>query len=147
MRQTSLADIQQQVVKNEQGVNIAELQAQAAIKQAEGEAEAIRLRANGEADSIRARGEAQASAYKAGAEAIGAQGYTAVQLMQLIAEGDVRIIPDIMVGGKDGAAGGMVEALLGIMLNQQIKQLSDQKKETEASENGTPSLPPPAPTT
>ncbi len=147
VRQTSLADIQQQVVKNEQGVNIAELQAQAAIKQAEGEAEAIRLRANGEADSIRARGEAQASAYKAGAEAIGAQGYTAVQLMQLIAEGDVRIIPDIMVGGKDGAAGGMVEALLGIMLNQQIKQLSDQKKETEASENGTPSLPPPAPAT
>jgi len=141
VRQTSLADIQQQVVKNEQGVNIAELQAQAAIKQAEGEAEAIRLRANGEADSIRARGEAQASAYKAGADAIGAQGYTAVQLMQLIAEGDVRIIPDIMVGGKEGSAGGMVEALLGIMLNEQIKQLGDKKEEVE-SVNGTPSLPP-----
>lgn len=150
VRQTSLADIQQQVVKNEQGVNIAELQAQAAIKQAEGEAEAIRLRANGEADSIRARGEAQASAYKAGAAAIGAQGYTSVQLMQLIAEGDVRIIPDIMVGGKEGNAGGMVEALLGIMLNQQI---NDRKSAAEKlnGENGapsvdsdsTPSLPPP----
>ena len=43
VRQTSLADIQQQVVGAEQGVNIAELQANAHIKQATGEAEGIAL--------------------------------------------------------------------------------------------------------
>ena len=52
VRQTSLADIQQQVVGAEQGVNIAELQANAHIKQATGESESVRLRAIGEAQAI-----------------------------------------------------------------------------------------------
>ena len=59
VRQTSLADIQQQVVGAEQGVKIAELQANAQVKQATGEAEATRLRAHGEAEAIRATGYGQ----------------------------------------------------------------------------------------
>jgi uncharacterized membrane protein YqiK len=120
VRETSLADIQQEVVRSEQGVNIADLQAQAFIRQANGEAEAIKLRAQGDADAIRARGEAQAEAYRAGAEAMGGQGFTAVQLMQIIGERGVRIIPDIMVGGAQNG-GGMVEALLGVVLAGQLK--------------------------
>lgn len=119
VRQTELADIQQQVVKSEQGVNIAELLAQAAIKQANGEAESIRLRAAGEADAIRSKGEAQAEAYYAGAKAMGEQGYTAVQLMQTVGERGVRIIPDIMVNGGNGG-GSMVDALLGVILANQM---------------------------
>jgi uncharacterized membrane protein YqiK len=120
VRQTELANIQEQVVKSEQGVNIAELLAQAAIKQASGEAESIRLRAAGEAESIRMRGEAQAMAHQLGAAAMGAQGYTALQLMQQVGENGIRIIPDVLVGG--GAGGGsMVEALLGVILSNQMK--------------------------
>ena len=51
VRQTSLADIQHQVVGAEQGVNIAELHANAHVKQATGEAEATRLRAHGRSGS------------------------------------------------------------------------------------------------
>jgi uncharacterized membrane protein YqiK len=40
VRATAMAEIQQEMVKSEQGVHIAELQAQAAIQQAKGEAEA-----------------------------------------------------------------------------------------------------------
>lgn len=120
VRQTELADIQQQIVKSEQGVNIADLQAQAAIKQASGEAESIRLRAAGEADAIRSKGEAQADAYQAGAQAIGAQGYTAVQLMQTVGERGVRIIPDILVNGGQGG-GSLADALLGVILANQMK--------------------------
>jgi uncharacterized membrane protein YqiK len=120
VRQTELADIQQQVVKSEQGVNIAELTAQASIKRAEGDAESIRLRAAGEADAIRDKGEAQASAYKAGAEAMGAQGFTAVQLMQIIGERNVHIIPDILVNGGGAGNASMVEALLGVILSNQM---------------------------
>ncbi|MCC6613101.1 MAG: flotillin family protein [Anaerolineae bacterium] len=122
VRATSLADIQQEVVHSEQGVNIAELQAQAAIKQASGDAESIKLRAQGEAEAIRARGEAQADAYRAGAEAMGEQGYTAVQLMQIVGDRGVRIIPDIMVGGQGQGGGSMVEALLGLLMTQQLGQ-------------------------
>ena len=118
VRQTSLADIQQQVVGAEQGVNIAELQANAHIKQATGEAEATRLRAHGEAEAIRATGTAKAEAYRAGVESLGAQGYTVMQLMQIVGERNVRIVPDVAVSGN-GHGGGMVDGLLGMILRDQ----------------------------
>ena len=121
VRQTSLADIQQQVVGAEQGVNIAELQANANVKQATGEAEATRLHALGEAEAIRATGQAKAEAYRVGVEAIGAQGYTVMQLMQIVGERNVRIVPDVAVTGASGST-GLVDGLLGVMLKDQARK-------------------------
>ena len=118
VRQTSLADIQQQVVGAEQGVSIAELHANANVKQATGEAESTRLRAIGEAEAIRATGQAKAEAYRAGVESLGTQGYTVMQLMQIVGERNVRIVPDVAVSGA-GANSGLVDGLLGIMLRNQ----------------------------
>jgi uncharacterized membrane protein YqiK len=118
VRQTSIADIQQQVVGAEQGVNIAELQANAHIKQATGDAEAVRLRALGEAEAIRATGQAKAEAYRVGVNALGAQGYTVMQLMQIVGERNVRIVPDVAVSGAS-ANPGIVDGLLGLMLRNQ----------------------------
>ncbi len=118
VRQTSLADIQQQVVGAEQGVNIAELKANAEIKQATGDAESTRLRALGEAQAIRATGDAKASAYRQGVEALGAESYTLMQLMQTVGERNVRIVPDVAVSGT-GSSTGLVDGLLGLMLRQQ----------------------------
>src|SRR6185503_409405 len=112
VRQTSLADIQHQVVGAEQGVQISELQANAHIKQATGEAEAVRLRAGGEAEAIRATGQAKAEAYRVGVESIGAQGYTLMQLMQIVGESKVRIVPDVNVSGAS-ANPGMIDGMLG----------------------------------
>jgi len=121
VRQTSLADIQHQVVGAEQGVSISELQANALIKQATGEAEALRLRALGEAEAIRATGQAKAQAYRAGVEALGSQGYTVMQLMQIVGERNVRIVPDVAVSGANSSP-GMVDGLLGLMLRNQAKR-------------------------
>jgi uncharacterized membrane protein YqiK len=118
VRQTSLADIQQQVVGAEQGVNIAELQANAHVKQSAGDAESVRLRAHGEAEAIRATGQAKAEAYRAGVDSLGVQGYTVMQLMQIVGERNVRIVPDVAVTGANGS-GGLVDGLLGVMLKQQ----------------------------
>jgi uncharacterized membrane protein YqiK len=118
VRQTSLADIQHQVVGAEQGVSIAELHANANVKQATGEAEATRLRALGEAEAIRATGHAKAEAYRAGVEALGAQSYTVMQLMQTVGERNVRIVPDVAVSGAN-ANPGLVDGLLGVMLRNQ----------------------------
>jgi uncharacterized membrane protein YqiK len=118
VRQTSLANIQQQVVGAEQGVNIAELTASASVKHAAGEAESTRLRAMGEAEAIRATGQAKAAAYRAGVESLGAQGYTVMQLMQIVGERNVRIVPDVAVTGA-GGGNGMVDGLLGMMLRHQ----------------------------
>jgi uncharacterized membrane protein YqiK len=128
VRQTSLADIQQQVVGAEQGVSIAELHANAQIKQATGEAESVRLRAHGEAEAIRATGQAKAEAYRAGVESLGAQGYTVMQLMQIVGDRQVRIVPDVAVSGA-GANPGMVDGLLGLMLRTQVNGSGGQAKQ------------------
>ena len=69
---------------------IAELNANAAVKAATGESESIRLRALGQAEAIRATGFAQAEAYQAGVEALGAQSFAALQLMQIVGERGVQ---------------------------------------------------------
>ena len=127
VRQTSLADIQQQVVGAEQGVNIAELKANASVKQASGDAESTRLRAIGESEAIRATGKAKAEAYRAGVESLGAQGYTVMQLMQIVGERNVRIVPDVAVNGAGGNT-GLVDGLLGVMLRSQSNGHAEPKQ-------------------
>ncbi|MCP4357432.1 MAG: flotillin family protein [Chloroflexi bacterium] len=117
VRATSMADIQQEMVKSEKGVQIAELHAQSAVKQAKGEAGATKLRSIGEAEAIRSRGQAQAEAYRAGMEALGREGYTAVQLMQIVGEQQVRVVPDVSV--QNGQGNGLVDGLLGLMLHNE----------------------------
>ena len=128
VRQTSLADIQHQVVGAEQGVNIAELKANATVKQATGDAESTRLRALGEAEAIRATGKAKAEAYRVGVESLGVQGYTVMQLMQIVGERNVRIVPDVAVSSANGST-GLVDGLLGIMLRGQSNGHSQPKQD------------------
>jgi uncharacterized membrane protein YqiK len=116
VRETALADIQQEMVKSEQSVKIAELQASAQIQTATGEAESIKLRAIGEAEGIRATGTAKAETYQAGVAALGGQSYTAMQLMQIIGDRHVRLIPDVMVGGNSSGGNGLVDGLLSMIL-------------------------------
>jgi uncharacterized membrane protein YqiK len=120
VRETSLADIQREMVKAERGVQIAKLQADATIEQAKGDAEATRLQAEGEAAAILATGKAKATAYRVGAEALGEQHYVALQLMQVVGKSGVRIVPDVSVSGANH--GGLVDSLLGVMLHNQIKE-------------------------
>lgn len=129
VRETSLADIQEELVRSEQSVTIAELQAQAQVKQASGEAESVRLKAAGEADAIRATGTAKADTYSAGVEALGSQSYTAMQLMQIIGDRHVRLIPDVLVGNNGSGSSGLVDGLLSLILwNQTNAKPFDPKK-------------------
>ncbi|BAY38243.1 hypothetical protein NIES2111_25880 [Nostoc sp. NIES-2111] len=125
VRETALADIQQEMVKSEQSVQIAELKAQAQIKQANGEAEATKLKAMAEAEGIRATGNAKAETYRTGVDALGTQGYTAMQLMQIIGDRNVRLIPDILVGGSNGTTNGLVDGLLSMILWNQTNKTGE----------------------
>ncbi|MEP0833117.1 flotillin family protein [Microcoleus sp. AS-A8] len=127
VRETAIADIQQDLVKSEQGVKIAELKANARVKESTGEAEAIRVTGN-----------AKAEAYKAGVDALGGQGYTALQLMQIIGDRNVRVVPDVAVSGN-GSGGGLVDGLLGMMIRSQTSKSNGNGK--------SPSKPPVPPIT
>ena len=120
VRETAQANIQQDLVAAEQGVNIAELRANAQVKQAGGESESIRLRALGESEAIRATGNAKADAYRAGVLSLGSAGYTAVQLMQIVGDQKVRVVPDVSVTGAGGGA-SLTEGLLGVLLRREVE--------------------------
>ena len=117
VRQTSLADIQHEVVGAEQGVQIAELHARSAVRKSQGEAESITLRANGEADAIRATGTAKAEAYLAGVKSLGEQNYALLQLMQIIGERNVRVVPDVSVTSGN-AGNGLLDALMAMLVKR-----------------------------
>jgi len=91
-----------------------------------------------QAEAVRAIGEAKAAAYRAGAEAMGQQGFTAVQLMQIVGDQNVRIIPEIAVnGGGSGQGGGsLVEALLGMMLRSEIQKMNTPTNPDEPTSEG-----------
>ena len=141
VRETALAEIQSEMVKSEQGVTISQMRANAKVMESKGEAESMRLRAAGESESVRLRaqgsseaarlngigeaeatravGEAKASAYRAGVEALGAQWFTSIQLMQILGEQKVRVVPDILVSGNGGGT-QLTDALLGVVLRDQL---------------------------
>jgi uncharacterized membrane protein YqiK len=114
-----MADIQNQMVKSEQGVRISELEAAQVVKKAVGDAESVKLRAMGEAEAVRQVGQAQAEAYKVGVQSLGEGNYTMIQLMQAIGEKNIRITPDVLVSSNE--KGG---TLLDVLLGQMVKSKS-----------------------
>jgi len=124
-REMAIANLQKEVVRSEQMVRIAQQNALAAAETAKGDATATRLRAEGaaaavqmagegEAASIRAVGAAKAEAYRQGIAAVGAAGYTAMQMAAILGENKVKLVPDIAVTGDGG--GGLVNAMLARLI-------------------------------
>jgi regulator of protease activity HflC (stomatin/prohibitin superfamily) len=109
------ADQQGELVKAEIGVKVADQQKQKTIVLAEGEAESVRLRGEGEAKKIEAIGQATAEAYRKQNEALGQQAITAIEVIKKVAEGNIRITPDILVAGEKGG-------LMDILLAQLVKK-------------------------
>src|SRR4029453_11039421 len=116
VRETATAEIQQQMGKARQGGRVPELEARRRVKRSAGEAESFRLRASGEsegirlrgageAEAIRATGTAKAEAYRAGVASLGPQSYATLQLIQVVGERNVRIVPDVSVSGEAGGGG------------------------------------------
>ncbi|MFH0810416.1 MAG: SPFH domain-containing protein [Pseudomonadota bacterium] len=109
------ADQQGELVKAEIGVKVADQQKQKTIVLAQGDAEGIRLRGEGEARKIEAIGQATAQAYREQNAALGQEAITAIEVMKKVAEGNIRITPDILVAGENGG-------LLDVLLAQLVKK-------------------------
>jgi len=124
-RETAVANLQRDVVQSEQMVRISQQNALATAEAARGEANATRLRAEGQAEAVRMAGEGEASAvravgaakaeaYRQGIAAVGADGYTAMQLASILGENNVKLVPDVAVSG-DGA-GGLANVMIARLI-------------------------------
>jgi uncharacterized membrane protein YqiK len=120
------ADMQASLAQAQVSVSIKQAQAEARKAEAEGEAAFVRLTGEAEGAKIaaigRAEGEAaeaigvgKAKGYEAQADALGREAASAVAVASAIADGHVKIVPDILVeGGSDGGAlTGLAATLTG----------------------------------
>lgn len=142
-KQKSIADIQHEIVKANQGVEIAEKLADAEVKKSEGQAKSIKLLSEAqaeqtkitgvaEAEAILAIGKSTAEAYKLAVDAMGQDNFSKFKVTELIGTNKIKIIPEIFIGG--GAQGGnAMDAMLGLKLMKEMGVDSSSKK-TEALE-------------
>lgn len=169
-KETAIADMQKEIVKAQQSVEIADRTADAEVKRTQGEAssiklkvdaesqalkvraqaeseavkmraqadaESVKLRAQAEAERIEVTGKAEASkildigkstaeAYQLAVSALGSDSFTRLKVIEEIAKGNIKIIPEVLISGSNSESGG-VAGLMGLKM---IEILSG-KKETD----------------
>lgn len=162
-KETAIADMQKDIVKAQQSVEIAEKTASATVKKSEGdaagvklavgaEAEATKMRAHAEAEATKARavaeseaiklkasaqaeqisltgnaeaekilaiGKSTAEAYELAVNALGGENFTRYKITEELSKGNVKLIPDVLIGGNNGN-GGAMEGLLGLKLMEMM---------------------------
>jgi uncharacterized membrane protein YqiK len=163
-KETAIADMQKEIVKAQQSVEIAQRTADATVKKAEGDANSLKLqvdaeatatkmRANAEAEATKARAGAQAEATKLNAsadaekisktglaeaekimaigkstaeayelqvKAMGGDNFTKFKVTEEIGKGNIKVMPDILIGGSNGTDGG-INGLLGMKLMEMME--------------------------
>ncbi|MFM2363872.1 MAG: hypothetical protein RLZZ316_2774 [Bacteroidota bacterium] len=167
-KETAIADMQKEIVKAQQSVEISQRTADAAVKKAEGdatslklqvdaEATATKMRANAEAEATKLRAGAQAEATKLNAtadaerisktglaeaekimaigkstaeayelqvKAMGGDNFTRYKVTEEIGKSNIKVIPDVLIGGGNGTDGG-ISGLLGLKL---MEMMNDKKE-------------------
>jgi len=140
-KQTAIADMQGEVVKANQGVEISEKIADAEVKKATGaassvkiaaeaNAEATKLNAEAEAtkkkligeadaDAILAVGTSTAKAYELAVNAMGKDNFTTFKVTEEIGKGKVKIMPDLLINGG-GQGNGSLDGLLGMQIMEMM---------------------------
>jgi uncharacterized membrane protein YqiK len=88
---------------------------------AKAEAGRISLTGNAEAEKILAIGKSNAESYKLSVSAMGGDNFTQLKVMESIANQNVKIMPDVLIGGGNGEGGnGAINGLLGLQILQQL---------------------------
>jgi membrane protein involved in colicin uptake len=127
------ADAQLSIITAEAGIKVAQHEARQMEERARGDAARVKMNAealatqtkqigDAEAAVVLSKGEALAKAYREQVAALTAQGVTAVEVTKSIAQAGLKITPDILVQGRDGESGGLVNVLLAKMLSPEKKE-------------------------
>ena len=156
-KETAIADMQAEVVKADQGVQIAERHADASVKKAKGDAESVKISASAnaeatkmkaqadatkttligkaEADATLAKGQADAESYRLAVEAMGKENFTTFKVTEEIGKNNIKIMPDMLIGGGQNGGGGPMEGLLGLqILDMMGKKINKEDEITPTEE-------------
>ena len=101
-------------------ITIAKADAEAKTVNAKADANATEVNGTAEAAKIKAIGLAEAEVTKQKTQAMGTEQYAIVRVAEALASHNIKLVPDILVSGKDGGGNGMIDALIG---NEMLKKL------------------------
>jgi hypothetical protein len=121
------ADKQPEVIAAKLSIDIATDKAQSMRKEAEGIRDSTKTKADGDSYEKEMVGKAIAKAYNAQAEVIGKGNLAAIQLMEKVSEGQIRITPDFLVTGE-GTTGNLFNAWLAQMVSTQASKTEGHEK-------------------
>ncbi|MEZ2440129.1 SPFH domain-containing protein [Chitinophaga sp. RCC_12] len=97
---------------------------------AKADAEKIALTGKAEAEKILAIGQSSAESYKLAVEAMGGNNFTQLKVMEAIGTQQIRIMPDVLINGGDGA-NGPISGLLGLRLLEDVAKKNEAGKQAE----------------
>jgi len=103
-------------------------QAEATKLNASADAEKISKTGLAEAEKIMAIGKSTAEAYELQVKAMGGDNFTRYKITEEIGKGNIKIIPEILIGGGN-AADGSISGMMGLQLLEML-----QKKEPAVAE-------------
>src|ERR1700733_5416746 len=109
-------------------ITIAKADAEAKTVNAKADANATEVNGTAEATKIKAVGLAEAEVTKQKTQAMGTEQYAIVRVAEALASNGIKLVPEILVSGKDGGGNGIIDALIG---NEMLKKL---QKANEAGE-------------
>lgn len=114
-KETAIADMQKDIVRAQQSVEIAERTANATVKKAEGDATGVKLAVGAEAEAIklRAHGEAEATMARAKAESEATKLKAAAQAQQITVTGDAEAGKVLAIGKSTAEAYELAVKALG----------------------------------
>ncbi|RVU00076.1 flotillin family protein [Mucilaginibacter limnophilus] len=103
--------------------------ADAEVKTVNASADANATGINGaaEAGKIKAIGLAEAEVTRQKTEAMGTEQYAIVRVAEALAANNIKLVPEILVNGKDGGQGGMIDALIGNEMLKKLQKENDEK--------------------
>jgi regulator of protease activity HflC (stomatin/prohibitin superfamily) len=137
MEKSSRADKQKDVIDAKLSIDINNDRAEAMVKEADGNRRSVILQAQGTKEATilvadgnsyksKIEGDGVAAAYNAQKEAIGQQNVAIIKLIQEIAAGKIQIVPQVLVGGGEGSAGGnLFNAWLSQMISQNVPKKNE----------------------
>ena len=137
-KETAIADMQGELVKADQGVQISERLADSAVKDATGKARSVKIAAeanaesttlnakaeatrktligDAEANAILAVGKSTAESYRLAVDAMGQDNFTTYKVTEEIGKGNVKIMPDLLINGGGQGGNGSLDGLLGVQI-------------------------------
>jgi len=137
-KETAIADMQGELVKADQGVQISERLADSAVKDATGKARSVKIAAeanaeattlnakaeatrktvigDAEANAILAVGKSTAESYRLAVDAMGQDNFTTYKVTEEIGKGNVKIMPDLLINGSGQGGNGSLDGLLGVQI-------------------------------